>query len=112
MRPATENGVEQWLSRRAQVAIAVVAWAGGSALAGVAGWHMQHPTMAFHATAKKGASVTAAMGPLGDVNLAGTANAPELDDTLEAEGATVLLFPDDVIVATRSRVGVTQMQKR
>jgi hypothetical protein len=112
MRPARENGVEQWLSRRALMAIVVVAWAGGVALAGVVGWHMQHPTMAFHATAKKDTSVTAAVGLLGDVNLAGTANAPELDDTLESEGAPVLLFPDELIVAPRPRVGVTQMQKR
>jgi hypothetical protein len=112
MRPATENGVERWLSRQAIVAMVVVSWGGGFALAGVAGWHMQHPTMAFHATAEKGASVTAAVGPLGDGNLASAANAPGLDDTLESEGASVLLFPDDVIVAPRPRVGVTQMQKR
>jgi hypothetical protein len=112
MRPTTQNRIEQWLSRRAVVAIVVVAWAGGFVLAGAAGWAMQYPATAFHAAAKKGTQVTDDVGPLADVGSAGTANAPELEYTVEPEGATVMVFPDDTIVVPRPRVGVTQMQRR
>jgi|SRR5579872_794650 len=109
MVPAKPIGIEQWLSRREMFATAVAAWAGGFALAAVAGWHVQSRVMPSHAADETSASDNAQSSC--DGVSTDTSSSQGSAGTNDSAGAVFL--PEDAIVASRTPRGggATQMQR-
>ena len=109
MSPATKIGIEEWLSWREMFATGVAAWAGGLALAVVAGWHLQSHGMANRATDEM-ASTAANSDALCDGVSTETPTPRASVGTIGSPGAVFL--PEDEIVASRTPpAGATQMQR-
>jgi hypothetical protein len=106
MQSAEQSGIDEALSRPAQLATGATAWAGGLVLALMAGLHMQSVSTAHSVSPSPATPVespTFCSAPSAESIEA------EADDTLEPPA---MFYPVDTIIAPRRARGVTQMQTR
>ena len=105
MQSAEQSGIDEALSRPAQLAAGATAWAGGLVLALIAGLHMQSAATTHASTAPPPA--TAVESPI--VCSPTSAQSTESEPVDTVEPATTF-YPADTIIAPRPAGGMTEMQ--